>query len=264
MTERPTGRHTDRVDWRPRPVGDCQVLRPTGDLDARTYREFRDDLVRFAMDQPSGLVVVLDDLRIASRGSLTAFSSAWMVVGDWPAVPILLVASDPALRATLVASPLARHVPVHDTVRAALAGVGEPARRRRGEIELFPVTGSSHLGRRFVERTCRQWQVTDRVHEAMEVATELVENSIIHAGTDLRLRLELHAGGLTVAVRDGSPHDAVLREAGPTQAIGLHLVAALATAWGSAPDMSGGKVVWAVLANRRRARPLQRLSVYPG
>lgn len=253
MIERRTGRHADRVDWRPHSEAGCLVVKPVGDLDAKTYREFRDDLVKFVMDQPSGLVVVVDDLRIDSRESLTAFSAAWMLVGEWPAVPILLVASDPEVRATLAGSPLARYVPVYDTVRAALAGVGDPPGPRHSEIELFPYATSSHVARRFVERTCRQWSVSGRVQDAMGVATELVENAILHAGTDLRLRLELHERGLTVAVRDGSPHDAVLREGGPGRAIGLHLVTALATVWGSAPHMSGGKVVWAVLAHRRPA-----------
>jgi hypothetical protein len=247
MTAGRTDRHADGFDWRPYPSAGCLVLRPAGDLDARNYRGFRDELVKFAMDQPTGLIVVLDELRISSWGSLTAFSSAWMRIGDWPAVPIVLAVGDPELRARLAGSPLARYVPARDSVSAALAAVGEPPPRRRSEIELFPIAASSRVARRFVERTCRHWCLADRLPDALAVATELVENSITHAGTGMRLRLELHPRGLTVAVRDGSPHDAVLRESGPRPAIGLRLVADLATVWGSAPDRSGGKVVWAVL-----------------
>ncbi|HEX3647916.1 MAG TPA: ATP-binding protein [Pseudonocardiaceae bacterium] len=247
MTESRRDWHVGEISWHPYQLNDALVLRPTGELDATTYRGFRNDLVKFAMDQPSGLIVVVDDLAIASRGSLTAFSSAWMRIGDWPAVPIMLVAGDPGLRATLAGSPLARYVPVHDSVGVALAGLGEPPPRRRSEIELFPIAASSPVARRFVDRTCHHWGIPDRAPDAMQVATELVENSIIHVGTDLRLRMELHLRGLTVAVRDGSPRDAVLRECGPHPAVGLRLVAHLATVWGSAPDMSGGKFVWAVL-----------------
>jgi anti-sigma regulatory factor (Ser/Thr protein kinase) len=88
------------------------------------------------------------------------------------------------------------------------------------------------------------------VPDAVEVATELVENAIIHAGTELRLRLELHNDRLAVAVSDGSPREAVLCEGNGEPAGGLRLIAELATAWGCAPDAAGGKVVWAVLSAR--------------
>lgn len=238
------------VEWRPYRVGDCLVLTPRGDLDARTYRSFRNDLVKFAMDQPRAMIVVVDELRIASSASLTAFSSAWMRIGDWPAVPILLVARGAELRATLAAAVVTRFVPVHHGVTAAMAALRAPPSRRRSEMELFPITASSRLARVFVRRTCERWGLPDRAAAATEVATELVENAIVHAGTDLQLRLELHNDRLTVAVRDGSPAEAVLREPNGDLAGGLHLVAHLSQAWGCAPDMGGGKVVWAVLSAR--------------
>lgn len=237
----------DAIRWRPYTVADCLVLTPVGDLDATTYRGFRNDLVKFAMDEPRALILVIDQLRITSQASLTAISSAWLRIGDWPGVPIHLVARNADLRTTMTHSPLALYVPVHANMTAALAGLDDPPIRRRSEIELFPIATSSRLARRFVERTCEDWGISDRSTDAVEVATELVENAIVHAGTDMRLRLELHAGRLAVAVRDGCPREAVLRERGPRPANGLRLVSYLATAWGSTPDMSGGKVVWAVL-----------------
>ncbi|HEX4721880.1 MAG TPA: ATP-binding protein [Pseudonocardiaceae bacterium] len=227
---------------------DCLVVTPLGDLDSVTYRFFRDDLVKFAMDQPRAVIVVVDDLRIASSASLTAFSSAWMRIGDWPAVPILLVAHDAKLRATLTHSAIARFVPVHAGLDRAMAALRDPPARRRTEVELCPVTASSRLARVFVRTACERWQLADRMTDATEVATELVENAIVHAGTDLRLRLELRNGRLTVAVRDGSPREAVLREWSGEQASGLRLVAHLSRVWGCAPDLGGGKIVWAVLA----------------
>lgn len=238
----------DAIQWRPYTVADCLVLTPTGDLDATTYRGFRDDLVTFALAEPRALILIIDQLRITSRASLRAISSAWLRINDWPGVPIHLVAHDDHLRTTMTHSPLARYVPVHATTTAALADLDDPPLRRRSEIALPPIATSSRLARRFVERTCADWDITDRLTDAMEVATELVENAIIHAGTDMCLRLELHAGRLAVAVRDGSPAEAVLRERGPRPANGLRLVSHLATTWGSTPDMSGGKVVWAVLS----------------
>ncbi|WP_067649536.1 ATP-binding protein [Nocardia harenae] len=78
---------------------------------------------------------------------------------------------------------------------------------------------------------------------------ELVENAVRHGAGDVGVRLELRAGGLTVAVSDADPHPAVLREpaAGEVRAYGLHVVAHLARAWGCAPCWPSGKVVWATL-----------------
>ena len=243
---------TDDIRWESHQAPNCLILTPRGELDSRTYRTFRNDLVRFALDQPDALIVVVDQLRIGSTGSLAAFSSAWMQISEWPGVPILLVAEQAELRAMLDGSAIARYLPVHSSLRAAVAGLRDPPLRRRSEIELVPVASNSRLARVFVHRTCTEWNVNCHLPEAVEVATELVENSIIHARTDLRLRLELHYDRLAVAVRDGSPREAVLRERVRGPASGLRLVAELATVWGRAPDLGGGKVVWAVLTTHRR------------
>lgn len=235
------------IRWRSRPVADSLVLEPEGTLDASTYRTFRDGLIKFAMDQPRSVIVVVDDLRVASVGALTAFSSAWMRVGDWPGVPILLVAGAPELHDALVHSAMARFVPVYTGVEAALATLGDPPSRRRAETELVGVAASSRVARAFVRSTCARWGLAASVEDATEVATELVENAVVHAGTDLGLRLELRNGKLTVAVRDGSPRQAVLRERADYPARGLHVVTYLSRVWGCAPDLHGGKVVWAVL-----------------
>jgi len=238
------------LHWHCYRARNCLVLTPQEDLDVRTYRVFRNGLVKFAMDQPRALVVIVDRLRIGSVASLAAFTSAWMRISEWPGVPILLVARQAAMRAALAGSTVSRYMAVYGSLHAAMTALSEPPLRRRSEIELVAVAASSRVARTFVHRTCTDWDVADRIPDAESVATELVENSIIHADTDLRLRLELHDGRLAVAVRDGSPREAVLREDGRAGS-GLRLVAELATAWGCAPDSAGGKVVWAVLSRRR-------------
>ena len=241
------------IHWRCHQARNCLVLTPTGDLDIRTYQMFRNSLVKYAMDQPTALIVVTDRLRIASLASMSAFTSAWMRISEWPGVPIMLVARRDEQRAVLAATAVVRYMVVHGSLHAAMTGLSDPPVRRRSEIELVPVAASSRIARAFVQTTCVDWEVADRIPDAIEVATELVENSIIHAGTDLRLRLELHDGRLAVAVHDGSPREAVLRERDRERGSGsgLRLVAELATTWGCAPDTAGGKVVWAVLTEPR-------------
>jgi anti-sigma regulatory factor (Ser/Thr protein kinase) len=105
-----------------------------------------------------------------------------------------------------------------------------------------------------VRDVCRYWQlafpdatVMDR---AVLLADELVTNAVIHAHTEIRLRLELRGDRLHIAVRDGSPR--LLRLVTPDSQAeggrGLWLVEQLALAWGVHQSPDGGKVVWCVLS----------------
>ena len=70
----------------------------------------------------------------------------------------------------------------------------------------------------------------------MLLANELVTNAVVHARTDLRLRLELRGDGLHIAVRDGSPRllRVVASDPHAPGGRGLWLVEQLTRAWGSA------------------------------
>lgn len=227
----------------------CTVLRLHGQLTAATYLSLRDTLIKLALEEPRAVVADIRDLFVGSAPALSVFSAAWMRVNDWPGVPIVLV-TDPDTQGRLVRdSSIARFLPVHPTVDAAIANVDLPPKRRWTQLELPPMVASSADARRHVTDTVVRWGVPEVTADAVSVATELVENAVRHARTDLRLRLELRRGMLTVAVSDNSRAEAVLREplaGGPTHN-GLHIVSCLATKWGCTPDPSGGKVVWAVL-----------------
>lgn len=110
------------------------------------------------------------------------------------------------------------------------------------------------VARAFVREVCRYWQlvvpdatVMDR---AVLVANELVTNAVVHARTEIRVRLELRGDRLHIAVRDGSP--GLLRVVAPDWQAeggrGLRLVEQLARAWGVNRHPDGGKVVWCVLS----------------
>ncbi|MFC3964881.1 ATP-binding protein [Nocardia jiangsuensis] len=236
-----------KVSWRPEIAGECAVLRPRGVLDTDTYRRFGADLVRFAMDEPRALIVALDELALADDGALTAFSAARIRVGDWPGVPILLAAADEPLRRRVAA--VVRRVPVLESVPAALAQAPVPPYRQRARLDMAAAAASARAAREFVARMCVRWRIAELFNDAQLLVTELVENAMRHAIGDVRVRLDLRARGVTVAVADADPQPAVLREpaAGEVQAYGLHVVADLAAAWGCAPCWPTGKVVWATL-----------------
>ena len=89
----------------------------------------------------------------------------------------------------------------------------------------------------------------DLLQDALLVASELVTNAVLHAGTCSELEVRLTDGSLEVRVSDRDPRVPVRRRllGGPAaQGRGLRLLAELADTWG-VDRRSDGKTVWAVL-----------------
>jgi anti-sigma regulatory factor (Ser/Thr protein kinase) len=225
----------------------CVIARLTGRLDSLNYLRTRDQLVKLAMEEPRAVVVEVDGLEVRTEPLLTVFSAAWMQVSRWPSVPILVVATDVSRWRWLNRCAFSRFVPVFRDVDEAVDSLGVTPMRRRATIDLLSELSSAVLARRFVRRVCAEWSVEPEIEEVVCVASELVENAVRHAGTPMQLRLELRDRLLAVAVRDGSPHQAVMRQSpsGLPAGLGLRLVSHLSRTWGCSPDNRGGKVVWA-------------------
>jgi anti-sigma regulatory factor (Ser/Thr protein kinase) len=102
-----------------------------------------------------------------------------------------------------------------------------------------------------VQEFCQRQGVGGDRDAAQLVASELVTNAVVHAGTAIDLTLRLLGSTLHIAVRDGGtgrPHVADVDESAESGR-GLMLVDALASSWGTFfPD--AGKVVWATVRVR--------------
>ena len=90
----------------------------------------------------------------------------------------------------------------------------------------------------------------DLLERAELLASELVTNALLHARTDVRLRLALRGDRLHLGVHDGGSRLLRLVGGDPDAEAGrgLLLVERLARAWGVYRPPEGGKVVWCVLA----------------
>jgi anti-sigma regulatory factor (Ser/Thr protein kinase) len=126
----------------------------------------------------------------------------------------------------------------------------------RDELVLAPIRTAAAAARAFVREVLGYWQLAlpdnTLVDRAVLLASELVTNAVVHARTELELRVELRGDLLHLAVRDGSPRllrlvtDPV-RDLEAEGGRGLWLVEQLARAWGVNRHPDGGKVVWCTL-----------------
>jgi hypothetical protein len=228
---------------------DAVIVVPCGRLDVATYRQLRDHLTKTGTDNPRAMIVDLRGLDIESGDALSVFTTVGSRLARWPGVPLVLADGDARHRGLLADHRTGRFVPVHDSVRDAIAAVVEPPSRRVEHIALANALTSAHAAREFVRVTCARWGVGSVVDDAVLVANELVSNAVVHTFSPPRLRVELRRGLLTVAVSDDAPGEAVVRDprGGLEGVHGLLLVAQVATAWGCLPTSDGGKVVWATL-----------------
>lgn len=115
------------------------------------------------------------------------------------------------------------------------------------EITLARTPDAPRRARRFVDGVCLNWRITSLTPDAETVASELVENTLQHTGSDATLSLELDRDELTIAVADDSAAPAYVRGSGSCGGFGMVLVEQTARVWGCTPARSGGKTVWARL-----------------
>lgn len=120
------------------------------------------------------------------------------------------------------------------------------------EISLEPNPTSVGRARRWLSEKLEDWGLEDIDHDMSVVASELVTNGVLHARTDLLLRLS-YDGTLRLEVCDGSPAMPAPRAhaKSSTTGRGLQLVAALSTGWGY-EETPFGKIVWAEFSDARR------------
>lgn len=150
-----------------------------------------------------------------------------------------------------------------DVIIAVLAYRPAPpiqrSRASRGQVlsvELPPQSTSAALGRAFVRDVCHSWKIPEDVVFAVEsIASELVANGVLHARTDLELRLSREDNRLRVAVRDNAPQLPRLPPTGSApdpgalyeHGRGLDLIRLLGARIGVDTE-AHGKVVWASLS----------------
>ncbi len=226
---------------------DATVIRLSGVLNARTYQQARDSIIKVAVDEVTAVIVDINDLAVIDDQSWAVFTSARWLVQQWPDVPIALVSSDPGVRKRLTDRSVARYVPVYDTLAAAgdAIGGGTCRYRHRAREKFGPHSSSVNSALLFTHDHLVAWSMRDKIPVASTVVTVFAENALSYTGDGFDVRLEGTAEEVVIAVSDSSTASAIRRER-PRGSCpsGLDIVSALCRRWGSAPT-SAGKTVWA-------------------
>lgn len=124
------------------------------------------------------------------------------------------------------------------------------------EVVLQPHPASVGRARKWISERLEEWDLEELDHDMSVVVSELVTNAVLHAHTDIRLRLANEPSNIRLEVCDESPLLPLTRvhARGATTGRGLQLVAALSSSWGY-EALPTGKRVWAefVLGDSKEA-----------
>jgi anti-anti-sigma factor len=242
----------------------CTVLELRGRLDRTAAPRLQRVLGKRLAEQPVAVVCDLSGLDLLDPQCAGLFTvAAHHPSSSWPDTPLLLCGARPAVAGTLARLGVPRFVPVHATLADAVADAGRRPPYLRDELRLPPSPAAPATARRFVRDTCRAWRLlqedghdagprvaaAELVERAELVASELVTNALIHARTDVGLRLSMRGERLYLGVHDGGRRLLRLVGGDPEAEAGrgLLLVERLSRAWGVYRAPGGGKVVWCVL-----------------
>jgi anti-anti-sigma regulatory factor len=239
-------------------LSDYLIVRLTGVLDIRTYRQVRDAVTKAALDHHGALIVDVDGLEVCGDYAWAVFTSARWQVNQWPDFPIVLVSSDAVRRRRLAGLSIARYVPVFESAAAAAAAIAEGTcrYRHRARARFARHDGGLRAAQMFVRNHLIAWSMFDKIPLTTMLATVFIENASSYAGDGCDLRLEGSDEELVVAVSDSCLAEAIRRDRVPACIpAGLDIVAALCRRWGST-QTSDGKVVWAHIDSG--SKPLQR------
>ena len=225
------------------------VLELCGVLDASTYKEIRDSVIKAAVDAAAPVVIDVNALEVADDHAWSVFTSARWHVKQWPEVPLALVCADPDVHRRLVRLSVARYVPIYGDVASAAAsiGIGACRYRRRARERFGPHVFSVNTALAFVHEHLQAWSLRDRFAVASTVTAVFAENALNYASDGFDVRIEAAGKDLVIAVSDASQTLAVRRERLPGGSLrGLDIVSALCPRWGNTPT-SAGKTVWAYI-----------------
>ena len=248
--------HSDLTVELLRRITDACVLAVSGELSLRSTGRVTAAVSKALAD--TGCVLIdVSGLRLTWPPAVQVFPTVLERRGGWPGARLVLFGADPELARSLTALRVSTTVPVAPDEATAWGLLHRRPRTIARHIDLEQPRSSARRARLFVRGACADWQLDGIRDDAVFVASELVTNAVLHAGTACRLTVRHKPRGLTIAVRDYRPDRMPplrLVDSPSERHRGLFVVAALSLHWGITPAPDG-KIIWANLAPPPRPSP---------
>jgi LuxR family transcriptional regulator, maltose regulon positive regulatory protein len=225
------------------------VLTLAGRLDLAAVPQLRRMILKQLADQPPAIICDLTQVEAIDPLCAATFSSLRHPALGWPGTALILCGAQPAVAEIISQQGLAQRLVMYPDLEQAQANARTRSWQLRERLALGPVPTAAAAGRGFVREVCGRWGLRGLAEPAALLASELVTNAVVHAGTELELLLELHGPRLEVAVHDQDPDLPTVLAAkdGTGRGFGLLVVDRVATNWGVRQDQAGGKTVWCTL-----------------
>lgn len=227
------------------------VLSLGGQLTSDDLPELRRQLGKASAEARDCVVCEVSDLDTADPLAMTVFATG-PVQAEGPGPVICVAGAHDEVADVIKSLELARFLPVTATVSDALEQVQARPPRLSAVKSLIGDASAARLARRFAAEVCEEWGLAALRDSVEQCVSELVTNVVLHARTDLLVRMERTTDRLLVSVKDEelSPvaswwHETDDEELAAGAGYGLAIVRSLATWVGVQSHPAGGKVVWA-------------------
>ena len=239
-----------------RRIGSFVLVDARGALDDVAEPTYQAAL-RAAAEEPAGVICDLTGVVGRLPASATRLlASLGSEVRQWPGTAIAIACPGEKRRQALARSPEGQHLVLAEHRAALLAQLGRRAAPDVVRLDLTPSVRLVRAARDLTTRALLDWGCPQPIAPATLIVSELVNNAILHARTDLTVSVARWGDLVRLAVHDATPERPVRRnEPAQVNGRGMLLVAALSQSWGVLPASGGGKVVWAVLQATPEGRP---------
>ena len=172
----------------------CVVLTLAGRLDLAAAPQVQRAILKHLVEQPPAIICDLSQVEAIDPLCVGVFSSIRHPALGWPGTTLMLCAPRPVVADTLLELGLARRLAMYPSLAQALRNTHTRPPGLRDCLALGPSPTAAAAGRAWVREVCGRWGVQ-----------ELTE-PVVHARTELELRVELRGPRLHVAVKDQDPN----------------------------------------------------------
>jgi anti-anti-sigma factor len=227
----------------------CVVLTVAGPLDSAAAPRLQRAILKQLAEHPPAIICNLSQVEEIDPVCAGVFTSIRHPALSWPGTALILCGTRPAVEEVLLQLKVATRLAMYSSLDQALANAHARPPRVEERLALGPVPTAARAVRAFVREVCDRWGLQELVEPAALVASELVTNAVIYAGTSAELRIELRGSRLYVSVHGQDPNltRVLTAEEGTDRGLSLQIMDQAASTWGVRQDRAGGKTIWCAL-----------------